>query len=96
MFAGLAYTEVCSPRMQLRLRLSTLLDKKRVMQQHPQSVSKTSSRYVALEEGLKQFSMDLNKLEVIGARLTRIVKANLTKQFVEVNETAFSKILKKV
>lgn len=36
------------------------------MQQHPQSVSKTSSRYVALEEGLKQFSMDLNKLEVIG------------------------------
>jgi CDK inhibitor PHO81 len=96
MFARLAYTEVCSPRMQLRLRLSTLLDKKRVMQQHPQSVSKTSSRYVALEEGLKQFSMDLNKLEVIGARLTRIVKANLTKQFVEVNETAFSKILKKV
>ncbi|KAF1940765.1 hypothetical protein EJ02DRAFT_220539 [Clathrospora elynae] len=51
---------------ELRLRLATLLDKKRVMQQHPQSVSKTSSRYVALEEGLKQFSMDLNKLEVIG------------------------------
>ncbi|CAN9256003.1 unnamed protein product [Alternaria alternata] len=48
---------------ELRLRLTTLLDKKRVMQQHPQSVSKTSSRYVALEEGLKQFSMDLNKLE---------------------------------
>ncbi|KAF2847994.1 hypothetical protein T440DRAFT_500753 [Plenodomus tracheiphilus IPT5] len=64
---------------ELRLRLTTLLDKKRVMQQHPHSVSKTSSRYVALEEGLKQFSMDLNKLE----------------QFVEVNETAFSKILKK-
>ncbi|KAF1850009.1 ankyrin [Cucurbitaria berberidis CBS 394.84] len=64
---------------ELRLRLTTLLDKKRVMQQHPHSVSKTSSRYIALEEGLKQFSMDLNKLE----------------QFVEVNETAFSKILKK-
>ncbi|KAH9881346.1 hypothetical protein IAQ61_000070 [Plenodomus lingam] len=64
---------------ELRLRLTTLLDKKRVMQQHPHSVSKTSSRYVALEEGLKQFSTDLNKLE----------------QFVEVNETAFSKILKK-
>jgi len=64
---------------ELRLRLATLLDKKRVMQQHPQSVSKTSSRYIALEEGLKQFSTDLNKLE----------------QFVEVNETAFSKILKK-
>jgi hypothetical protein len=56
----------CSLSSQLRLRLTTLLDKKRVMQQHPQSVSKTSSRYVALEEGLKQFSMDLNKLEVIG------------------------------
>jgi CDK inhibitor PHO81 len=39
------------------------------MQQHPQSVSKTSSRYVALEEGLKQFSTDLNKLEVIGSAL---------------------------
>ena len=48
------------------VRVFQLLDKKRVMQQHPQSVSKTSSRYVALEEGLKQFSMDLNKLEVIG------------------------------
>ncbi|KAF2872475.1 hypothetical protein BDV95DRAFT_491620 [Massariosphaeria phaeospora] len=64
---------------ELRLRLATLLDKKKVMQQHPQSVSKISSRYIALEEGLKQFSMDLNKLE----------------QFVEVNATAFSKILKK-
>ena len=53
---------------ELRLRLTTLLDKKRVMQQHPQSVSKTSSRYIALEEGLKQFSTDLNKLEVIGLR----------------------------
>ncbi|KAF2117561.1 SPX domain-containing protein [Lophiotrema nucula] len=49
---------------ELRLRLSTLLDKKKVMQQHPQSVSKASSRYIALEEGLKQFSIDLNKLEV--------------------------------
>ena len=35
------------------------------MQQHSQSVSKVSSRYIALEEGLKQFSLDLNKLEVI-------------------------------
>jgi hypothetical protein len=69
MSAILGHPETCSPRLQLRLRLSTLLDKKRVMQQHPQSVSKTSSRYIALEEGLKQFSMDLNKLEVIGARL---------------------------
>lgn len=42
------------------------------MQQHPQSVSKTSSRYIALEEGLKQFSTDLNKLEVIGLRGLRL------------------------
>jgi hypothetical protein len=69
MSAKLLHGQSCSLRTQLRLRLSTLLDKKRVMQQHPQSVSKTSSRYVALEEGLKQFSMDLNKLEVIGACL---------------------------
>lgn len=66
------------------------------MQQHPHSVSKTSSRYIALEEGLKQFSMDLNKLEVIGSHAPGVVQANLTQQFVEVNETAFSKILKKV
>jgi hypothetical protein len=60
-------------QLQLKLRLATLLDKKRVMQQHPQSVSKTSSRYVALEEGLKQFSMDLNKLEVIGPCVPRVL-----------------------
>jgi hypothetical protein len=66
MLAGLCFLCACSLSTQLRLRLATLLDKKRVMQQHPQSVSKTSSRYVALEEGLKQFSTDLNKLEVIG------------------------------
>lgn len=62
--------------MQCRLRLATLLDKKRVMQQHPQSVSKTSSRYVALEEGLKAFSMDLNKLEVIGQHTLITGEAN--------------------
>jgi hypothetical protein len=46
------------------------------MQQHPHSVSKTSSRYVALEEGLKQFSTDLNKLEVIGSVLLYAGGAN--------------------
>jgi hypothetical protein len=35
------------------------------MQAHPTTVSKLSSKYMALEEGLKQFSMDLNKLQVI-------------------------------
>ena len=60
----------------MRLRLTTLLDKKKVMQQHPQSVSKVSSRYIALEEGLKQFSMDLNKLEVIGSHRSIVDEAN--------------------
>lgn len=64
---------------ELRLRLTTLLDKKRAMQTQRATVSKVSSKYIALEEGLKQFNMDLNKLQ----------------QFVEVNATAFSKILKK-
>jgi hypothetical protein len=64
-----------SQQLQLKLRLGTLLDKKRVMQQHPQSVSKTSSRYVALEEGLKQFSTDLNKLEVIGLPALRDLRS---------------------
>jgi CDK inhibitor PHO81 len=68
LFCSALTTEASLIWYQLRLRLSTLLDKKKVMQQHPQSVSKASTRYMALEEGLKQFSMDLNKLEVIGPR----------------------------
>ncbi|KAJ4365312.1 phosphate system positive regulatory protein pho81 [Neocucurbitaria cava] len=39
--------------------------------------------------------MDLNKLEVIGPHALEAGETNLTQQFVEVNETAFSKILKK-
>ena len=46
------------------------------MQQHSHSVSKVSSRYIALEEGLKQFSLDLNKLEVTTDLLTCHVLAN--------------------
>lgn len=49
------------------------------MQSQPTESSKTSSRYIALEEGFRQFSSDLSKLQ----------------QFVEINQTAFSKILKK-
>lgn len=49
------------------------------MQARPTDGSKTSSRYIALEEGFRQFSSDLSKLQ----------------QFVEINQTAFSKILKK-
>ncbi|KAJ5495634.1 Ankyrin repeat protein nuc-2 [Penicillium diatomitis] len=61
------------------LRLKTLVDKKRVIQSRTVSNSKASSNFVALFEGFLQFDGDLNKLQ----------------QFVEINETAMSKILKK-
>ncbi|KAI2794315.1 Ankyrin repeat protein nuc-2 [Penicillium oxalicum] len=61
------------------LRLKTLVDKKRVIQSRTVSNSKVSSNFVALFEGFLQFDGDLNKLQ----------------QFVEINETAMSKILKK-
>ncbi|KAL9108774.1 MAG: hypothetical protein Q9227_006431, partial [Pyrenula ochraceoflavens] len=61
------------------LRLKTLLDKKRMTQARNISADKTSASFVTLIEGLQQFDNDLNKLQ----------------QFVEVNEVAISKILKK-
>ncbi|EER26041.1 ankyrin repeat protein nuc-2, putative [Coccidioides posadasii C735 delta SOWgp] len=62
------------------LRLKTLLDKQRVVQsKRSVSNSKTPANFVTLFEGFQQFDGDLNKLQ----------------QFVEVNETAVSKILKK-
>ncbi|KAI9794819.1 MAG: phosphate system positive regulatory protein pho81 [Peltula sp. TS41687] len=64
---------------ELRLRLKTLMDKKKRMQTHAHTPSKLSASFMALEEGFQQFGNDLNKLQ----------------QFVEVNATAFSKILKK-
>ncbi|KAM3420511.1 hypothetical protein BST61_g3778 [Cercospora zeina] len=64
---------------ELKLRLRTLLDKKRGVQHRATPASKLSSSYVTLDEGFRLFSNDLDKLQ----------------QFVEVNQTAFSKILKK-
>ena len=76
----------CNPTHKLRhsqqqfsLRLKTLLDRKRVLQVRLTSSSKTITSFVGLVEGFQQFDNDLNKLQ----------------QFVEVNETAISKILKK-
>lgn len=65
---------------ELKLRLRTLLDKKAGVQSRATPASKLSSSYVTLDEGFRLFSNDLDKLQ----------------QFVEVNQTAFSKILKKV
>ncbi|RAQ48998.1 ankyrin repeat protein nuc-2, partial [Aspergillus flavus] len=61
------------------LRLKTLVDKKRVIQSRTVPSSKAPANFVALFEGFQQFDGDLNKLQ----------------QFVEINETAMSKILKK-
>jgi CDK inhibitor PHO81 len=55
------------------------LDKKKVLQSRNQSTSRRSAKFTTLEEGFQQFGNDLNKLQ----------------QFVEINGTAFSKILKK-
>ncbi|KAI5863433.1 SPX domain-containing protein [Durotheca rogersii] len=63
---------------ELKIRLRTLLDKKRVLRSR-QGVSRRSAKFATLQEGFQQFANDLNKLQ----------------QFVEINGTAFSKILKK-
>ncbi len=64
---------------QLKIRLKTLLDKKRVLRSRGDAVSRRSAKFTTLQEGFQQFANDLNKLQ----------------QFVEINGTAFSKILKK-
>ncbi|KAG7104273.1 Ankyrin repeat protein nuc-2 like [Verticillium longisporum] len=64
---------------ELKVRLRTLLDKKKVLQSRGQGFPRRSTKFTTLEEGFQQFASDLNKLQ----------------QFVEINGTAFSKILKK-
>jgi len=56
-----------------------LLDKKRILQSQAATDPRRSAKFKALEEGFQQFATDLNKLQ----------------QFVEINGTAFAKILKK-
>ncbi|KAK3905350.1 hypothetical protein C8A05DRAFT_12806 [Staphylotrichum tortipilum] len=63
---------------ELKVRLKTLLDKKKVLQSR-HGISRRSTKFTTLQEGFQQFANDLNKLQ----------------QFVEINGTAFSKILKK-
>ncbi|RPB28530.1 ankyrin repeat protein [Terfezia boudieri ATCC MYA-4762] len=65
---------------ELKLRLKTLLDKKKAMQSRSGGTNnKVSATYITLQEGFLLFQVDLNKLQ----------------QFVDLNATAFSKILKK-
>lgn len=62
---------------ELKIRLKTLLDKKKALRSR--TTSRRSTKFTTLQEGFQQFVNDLNKLQ----------------QFVEINGTAFSKILKK-
>lgn len=64
---------------ELKVRLKTLLDKKKVLRSRGTGISRRSAKFTTLQEGFQQFANDLNKLQ----------------QFVEINGTAFSKILKK-
>lgn len=64
---------------ELKVRLKTLLDKKKVLRSRGNGISRRSAKFTTLQEGFQQFANDLNKLQ----------------QFVEINGTAFSKILKK-
>lgn len=49
---------------QLKLRLKTLLDKKRMMQARNTAAPKISASFITLEEGFQQFGTDLSKLQV--------------------------------
>lgn len=51
---------------QLKLRLKTLLDKKRMMQARNTAAPKISASFITLEEGFQQFGTDLSKLQVCG------------------------------
>ncbi|KAN0064831.1 phosphate system positive regulatory protein pho81 [Thecaphora frezii] len=66
---------------ELKARLKTLIDKKRLIFQARNSakLSKESPSFVALYEGFRYFEKDLSKLQ----------------QFIEINATGFRKILKK-
>ena len=48
----------------LKLRLKSLLDKKRSVQARSTTASKLSASFITLEEGFQQFCNDLNKLQV--------------------------------
>ena len=66
------------------------------MQARSAHASKISASFVTLEEGFQQFGNDLNKLQVISICPSSCSLSDNGQQFVEINATAFSKILKKV
>ncbi|KAG9303986.1 hypothetical protein G9A89_005896 [Geosiphon pyriformis] len=64
---------------EFKVRLRTLIDKKKILLAREKKLSGGSTSIVALKEGFKQFQQDLSKLQ----------------QFIEINVTGFRKILKK-
>ena len=67
------------------------------MQARSGTASKISASFITLEEGFQQFGNDLNKLQVGVNRHSWLMARLMTsQQFIELNATAFSKILKKV
>jgi CDK inhibitor PHO81 len=66
------------------------------MQSRSLTTSKISASFITLEEGFQQFNNDLNKLQVSQNEEYWLDWVNAAQQFVEINATAFSKILKKV
>lgn len=78
--------------------MKTLLDKKRVVQSRRTANSKAPANLVSLLEGYQSFDSDLNKLQVRLHPFQEMIVDSpiVVKQFVEINETAVSKILKKV
>lgn len=67
------------------------------MQARSAIASKISASFITLEEGFQQFGNDLNKLQVSISKYEQPFRTTDNyKQFIELNATAFSKILKKV
>lgn len=67
------------------------------MQARSATASKISASFITLEEGFQQFGNDLNKLQVSTTTCGHYSRmTDSYKQFIELNATAFSKILKKV
>ncbi|KAF8474962.1 ankyrin repeat protein nuc-2 [Kalaharituber pfeilii] len=64
---------------ELKLRLKTLLDKKKILQSRNWANNKLSATFITLQEGFQRFQDDLTKLQ----------------KFMDLNATGFSKILKK-
>lgn len=95
-FVAATDRELSLTGIQLKLRLKTLLGKKRVLQERNATTPKISASFIALEEGFQQFGIDLSKLQVCCEEPPSLnLLLNGWQQFVEINATAFSKILKK-